>query len=88
MASSPSAGKCETAEKQIEKKAVVRQHLPSIQKQNDISPRISSLLNAPHKVNLPPRAGKQSRRKALHLSDLNDPSAAVLPINQRNGSIH
>lgn len=84
MADFASADKCETSTK----KAVASQHLPSIQKQNDISSCLLSLLNAPHKVNLPPRAGKQSRRQAFHLSDLNDRSAAVLPISQRNGSIH
>jgi len=69
-------------------KAVASQHLPSIQKQNDISTSLLSLLNAPHKVNLPPRAGKQSCRRVFHLSDLNDRNAAELPISQRNGSIH
>ena len=42
------------------------QRLPSMQKLNDISLCLLSLLNAPHKVYLPPRAGKQSRRRAFH----------------------
>ena len=66
-------------------------HLPSIQKSKRHYLCLLSLLNAPHKVNLPPGSRKQSSRRASHLSNLNDQTVQRVPCNgphhQRTRSI-